>query len=431
MLGSGRRAAVIGIATCILAALACSGVFGASPVRITFWHIYSGKSADAETMSELLRVFNEQHKGRIQAEPVEISFWDFDAKYLAAIAAGTPPNVVIWDITSTAGRAAKGGLVPLDSYMKRSNLSKRDFWASALERETYRGETYSLPFSADVRVLFYNVDHFKEAGLDPAKPLVTWDDLVTYARKLTIQEGGRLARVGFAPMWGNVWFLPYVWGNDGRWFAEDGAPTINHPKNVEALEWVMSFNKSYGLQALTNFGAQFGPGLQDPFISGRVSMIIQVNPFMIEIERYRPALNWNIALIPYRTNPKAGWAAGFCLEMPKKRSNAHYDEAWELISFLLSEASQETWVKNTRSLGARPAVAQRAFPGDRRWQVVVNQMELSRFQDYVVEAPSWWFSTWSELDNAFAGRKTPKQALDEAQRAVERDIHLYVGTTGR
>ena len=42
----------------------------------------------------------------------------------------------------------------------------------------------------------YNVDHFKEAGLDPDKPPRHWEELVAAAKKLTKREGDRVTRWG-------------------------------------------------------------------------------------------------------------------------------------------------------------------------------------------------------------------------------------------
>ena len=44
--------------------------------------------------------------------------------------------------------------------------------------------------------MYYNVDMFKAAGLDPEKPPKTYEELVAAAQKLTIQKRTMGIRVG-------------------------------------------------------------------------------------------------------------------------------------------------------------------------------------------------------------------------------------------
>ena len=62
------------------------------------------------------------------------------------------------------------------------------------------GKQYGLPFGQDTYALYYDTDAFKAAGLDPAKPPKTLDELWDYAAKLTkLNPDGTLARAGFIP----------------------------------------------------------------------------------------------------------------------------------------------------------------------------------------------------------------------------------------
>lgn len=61
------------------------------------------------------------------------------------------------------------------------------------------GRAYGVPFMTDEYAVTYNKDHFSEVGLDEDRPPATWDELRTYARRLTKRSAdGRLERSGFA-----------------------------------------------------------------------------------------------------------------------------------------------------------------------------------------------------------------------------------------
>ncbi len=55
----------------------------------------------------------------------------------------------------------------------------------------------SMPFNSSTPVLWYNVDAFKKAGLDPDKPPKTWPEVAEYSKKLVAAGYGG----GFSTAW--------------------------------------------------------------------------------------------------------------------------------------------------------------------------------------------------------------------------------------
>ena len=74
---------------------------------------------------------------------------------------------------------------------RRATQFLGDFWPALHANAVVDGELYGVPFHNSTPLLYYNVDHFKEAGLDPDKPPRTWAELVDAAKKLTKREGDR------------------------------------------------------------------------------------------------------------------------------------------------------------------------------------------------------------------------------------------------
>ena len=56
---------------------------------------------------------------------------------------------------------------------------------------TYRGHHFGLPWSADVRTLFYNNDALLEVGLDPERPPTSWDEFHDAINKTFKKEAGQ------------------------------------------------------------------------------------------------------------------------------------------------------------------------------------------------------------------------------------------------
>ena len=67
------------------------------------------------------------------------------------------------------------------------------FWPALRPNAVEAGQVMGVPFQNSTPVLYYNVDAFKEAGLDPDKPPATWDEWVDAAKKLTKRDGNTSA----------------------------------------------------------------------------------------------------------------------------------------------------------------------------------------------------------------------------------------------
>src|SRR4029450_914465 len=108
------------------------------------------------------------------------------------------------------------------------------------------GRTLGLPFSPGTDALYYRLDHFEEAGLDPNAPPKTWAELAEAAKALTNPRGGRY---GFG-MYGKTHTVRCIHfmqnnGPDGEMMRLDrdsGIWTIlvNSPESIGAIEYMVS-----------------------------------------------------------------------------------------------------------------------------------------------------------------------------------------------
>ena len=132
-------------------------------------------------------------------------------KLLAAIAGGNPPDVAYFDRFEVGSWAAQGSLTDLTEDADQDNIEDNDYYEYAINEAKYEGKLYGLPMDTDARLLFYNKDHFKEAGLDPENPPKKIAELEEVAEKLTIKKGNRFERIGFIPWYGQGWMFTWGW----------------------------------------------------------------------------------------------------------------------------------------------------------------------------------------------------------------------------
>jgi sn-glycerol 3-phosphate transport system substrate-binding protein len=155
----------------------------AGAVTLTFWYPVDVGGGLAKVVDGMVRDFNSEHPD-IQVTPVYSGSYDVTLQKLqAGTLAGTMPDVAVTELSALTVLAALGAAQPLDELVAaeggRTFLDR--FWPSMLTNTVYGGKTYGIPFQRSTPVMYYNKEAFREVGLDPEKPPVTWDDLARAA----------------------------------------------------------------------------------------------------------------------------------------------------------------------------------------------------------------------------------------------------------
>lgn len=393
-------------------------------VKIRFWHMYDS-GAGKELMDHIITEFNENHKGEIEVEALAISFWDYWDKLGVAMAAGEEPDVFQNDMGNVVSRAYKGVLENLTPYFEEADIeADKLFFKAPLEMCKWNGQLYALPFETDVRLLFYNKNLFREAGLDPNSPPKTWEELWEFADRITKKDSsGDYEVLGFNPIYGQSYFWMYVWGNGGTFLDKDGNVRVNSPSIVKYLEeWTGMINR-LGNEQLDKFNATYGWGASDAFLAGKLGMVIQVGQFFSQLKTYAPDVDYGACLIPYPAK-HATWSNGFSLEVSSR--SKHKKEAVEFAMYLVSKEVQLAFAKNLSSLVCNVNAAyDPELMSNPEWELQVQSLEISKFRPFILEAPVWYEELQKAVDEVRYGKKTPEQALNDAQKRIEAEIKKF------
>lgn len=167
----------------ILTTFVCQTVAGTS---LIFWHgIESPESI--RVLNGKMSLFKK--KTGIEVELVHYGAADqVNGKIMTAVAGNKAPDIMWWGPMNTGRMAKTGKLVKIDNFLRIDpTFDKMDIYPGLWEGGSYQGTIWTFPFAANNVALYYNKDHFKAAGLDP-NGLNTWQDLKTYAKKLTTKD---------------------------------------------------------------------------------------------------------------------------------------------------------------------------------------------------------------------------------------------------
>ncbi len=144
-------------------------------------------------------------------------------------------DLIYMDIIWVPKFASRGWLEMLDGKFRRSQRSK--FLPGDIAGSTYAGRIYRVPMQSDAGMLYYRKDLLEKAGIKPPR---TFAGLLEACRKLNDPPN----------LWGFVFqgkqyeglvccFLEVLWGHGGEVLDPQGRLTLDSPKAVAALSWLV------------------------------------------------------------------------------------------------------------------------------------------------------------------------------------------------
>jgi multiple sugar transport system substrate-binding protein len=288
------------------------------------------------------------------------------------------------------------------------------------------GKIWGFPTEVNTYALLYNKKIL--AGLGITTPPKTWKEFVDVAVKASKQDSkGNITQYGVAFLKGNDWqevdpFLSLLFSNGGKFISDDGKKALfNSVEGVGALEAQLELFK----RGATNIDGNFFD-----FGAGKVAMVIAPpwvkNGFK---EKFGADFESTVGTAPMpilnkQTALRYSWFMGVMAK------SAHKTEAWNFLKWFTTEVQPET--KTTRygdllanNIGAIPGRLidvknQPVLSNDSFTKVYVGQLPNGVSEPNVANIGSIKSTLMSEIEAAFAGSKTAKEALDTAALKVDK-----------
>jgi sn-glycerol 3-phosphate transport system substrate-binding protein len=402
---------------------------------IQWW--YSQTGAISDRVLELADQFNKSQSDYKVIATYKGGYDEAMAAAIAAFRAGNAPNILqVFEVGTATMMYAKGAVVPVSDLMKKAGESfdpsvyvpaVAGYYTSA------RGEMQSLPFNASTTVFYYNKDKFAKAGLDPEKPPVTWQDVVSAAAKLKA-SGERCAyttgwqswvHLESFSAWHNVEFASKGNGLGGL----DTRLKFNSPLHVRHVEnlanWARQGYFTYG-------GRKSEPDAK--FYSGECAMLTSSSATYANIAK-NAKFKFAVAALPYYSDvpgaPQNTVLGGASLWAMSGKSADENRGVARFFKFLSQPEVQAKWHQDTNYLPttkvAYDLTSKSGFyqknPGTdiAVQQMIVKTTDKSRgirlgnfvqIRNIIDE----------ELENVWSGKKTAKDALDAAVKRGDEQL---------
>ncbi len=311
---------------------------GKEVVTFSVW----GGVAERKAWEALAQDFESKHPNIIvdlQLVPLK-----YNEKILSLLAANIAPDVFS---VPAADMIPKGVLYPIDDFLaKDPDFHPEDFAGEIWKLGKVYGHFYDIPATAAPLALFYNVKHFREAGLRTpneyaAEGKWNWETFLYCCKKLVKRdERGNVTRWAYRVYADYIIWL-YIAANGGRPFSEDWTRcNFDDPKVYDALQKYADLSLVHGVAPPVVAEEQAGVlSSWMEFKRGNVSMM-HSGPWMIG--RLKGMEDpYDVAPPPMEAGGRPINSLGSVMGVWVK--SKHPREAYQWQSYLWTEDARSIW----------------------------------------------------------------------------------------
>ncbi len=282
-------------------------------------------------------------KQKLSGATIKIDATPFDAqKFTTRAASGEMPDAVQMDRQFVATYAAKGLIKPLDGCFSAHSVDPRtQYYPSVVDDVTYDGKVWAVPQFTTPAAIMLNKRVMDAAGvtaaeIDTSKP----DVLLAAVGKMYKASGNNPRTLGLDAQptgQAGLWML----GLGGQIIGEDGAPTLDNPNNLKAIDLLKQLTDAQGgyakVKSYTDSFDFFGD--KNQFVADQVGAEVVPQWFVNVLSPY--ADDVEISAVPFKdaSGQPFSVAGGSAFVIPDKAKNPDAACAW-----IINLTAQEAWM---------------------------------------------------------------------------------------
>lgn len=363
---------------------------------------------------------------------------NYAEKFLANIAAGTPPDTafiqgdayrtfirdnVLLDITD---KIQADELVGAENYFIEPQES---------ERCTQDGKWYGIGSCWVAPHIYFNADIFTEAGIEPPtndpEEAWEWDHFVEVAKQLTVDTAGKHpGDDGFDPdsidrfgvHW-PTWWIPVhsaIEANGGHWIdSETGLLTLDQPEATEAIQRLADLMLVHHVMPQGTAMEALGMTNTQMLENGKLAMAIDGSWALAWMHKIAPTLG--TAVLPKMKTTATNMQAHLHSVLA---ASQHPEEAWQWVRYLSTPFYQTQfckiglWLPSQTNLmteeGLATWITEGVHPPD--YQKIATEF-LPNYGHVLYQPVGWPQASQivtPALDKVWVGDATAEQAMAEA-----------------
>lgn len=393
------------------------------PIEVTFWHVFS-ESFGAPAINEIVSSFNEsQDEIKVTAVYNPDMYPGLMRNLQAEVVAGNNPSIVMIgynylkyfeeNFNYNSPQDIVDKLVPEDK-----DFISNTFLDNILSLAQVDGKQVGLPHSISTPIVYYNADLFEEAGLDPNKPPLTWDEVRSISK--TIQE--KTGNYGFYMQeYADNWAVQGLLEGNGASMLDNDKASFATPE-AEAAYQVLADMVLVDKSALHITADE---GIQ-AFINGDVGMLVGSSAKIGQIET---ASEYDLRAVEFplfEDKERIIPAGGNFLPIMAK-SEEEQAASWKFIKYLMSPENLGKWSLHTGYLPPSDVVLEdevvkKHVEENQLYATALGQMEsVYPWVAYPKDIGPRAEEMLAQMrDDILGGNKSVKDALKETEDALNK-----------
>ena len=398
-------------------------------IEIQWWHAMTGPNNDV-----VVKLAEDFNKSQIEYKVVPAfkgSYPDTMNAGIAAFRAGGAPHIMqVFEVGTATMMSAGGAIKPVHVLMKEAGeaFEPAAYLATITGYySTSKGDMLSFPFNSSSAVMWYNKDAFRKAGLDPAVPPKTWPEVFDAAKKL---KAAGYTNCGFSTAW-------VSWLNIEQLSAWHNVPLSTKANGMDGFDTELKFNSALHLKHLENlvelqkdktydYSGRTNTG-EGRFTAGECPIFMTSSGFFGAVKA-NAKFDWGNAPMPYYPDaagaPQNSIIGGASLWVMAGKKPDDYKGVAKFFTFLsdtdrqVGLHTQSGYLPITKAAYAK--VKASGFYKDAPY-LETPLLELTNKEPTensrglrlgnMVQLRDMWAE---EFESALAGKKTARQALDDA-----------------
>lgn len=394
----------------------------AAPREITWWHAMSG--VNGNRLEELTRQFNASQTEFTVAPVFKGTYDELINGTVAAYRTRTNPQLVQIYERGFMTMLLSNAIVPVQELLtaQKVAIDWGDFIKPIAGYYTYKGRLMSMPFNSSTPIMFYNKALFAKAGL--TAPAGTWTELEQQLRQVKATGGPA-----------SILADDYQWSWLENYSAINDFPYATRSNGFDGLDAEFVYNRTPVVGQVARMKRWLDDGLVEiagqgvaaasVFTSGRSPTFIASTAAHAAVMAAE-GLDWSATMLPAEEGrtPRNGTIGGATLWVLKGHADADYVGVATFLGFLAKPETQVWWHKATGYVPATNTAY--ALAKQQGWyqqrptqELAVTQLTRGtpttnslgfRFGNFTQTL----FAQREETERAFAGQKTPQQAMDDA-----------------
>ena len=362
----------------------------------------------------------------VTIETMGMDWADLPKKVPAAVAAGTPPDIMKDYLGRTSGYAYQGVLVNLEEHLPQEMID--DLIPGVRDLYMIQGHLHAYPIYFWEHHLNVNKALFDKAGLTNMLPFDDYDWTFDefYAAAKAIKEAGvgveyPLA-LQVASEQGDYDTHAFFWGAGAdTWKPDCSGLDYENPKALEALKFLKKLydegliNPDAPTLGWEGQQALFFTG-KSAFIGGGLYFINVTVPQKIADGTITGPMEVKMLTYPHLPGEKNGLAIGPTgLMVFKKEKRTDYELKWimKFVEFLASPDQIRDYALNNSQFPSRKSVGA-PLAGDPNYELALKLVSEKGTENMGLSCPHFYeirVAQPPEWQAVFLGKKTPEQAL--------------------